>query len=491
LMSGGTDGKLCWWDVATAKELRHHLIRDEESFRNGGYPPGMFISNYAISPDGKYLAHTTDYGNNTIRLLDMTTGKVLSDFDVPRNNHPSAFAFSPDNSRLAAIGLKDVHVWDVTTGQELPTLPFKKMADPNGGMNGGTLVYSPDGKILAGARTHYDRNTGLPLGEVYLWNTEKGTEIACLERSGQFTATLSFSPNSQVLALPLADQSVMLIKAGTGRELGRLEGSQANFIQGMTFSPDGRLLAGAQQVNVVYSAYSPVQNGSMVNNQGNRIFIWELASGQIRQDFSGHQGAISCLAFSPDGRTLATGGSDTTVVLWDLVGKSNALSTQKIEAAWNELTDKNGRHSQELMIGMIQSPDATLEVFRKILKPDRDTKAGPEEIKRLISLLDHESFSVRLKATNALEQLGDLANPALRKALLAKNSLEAERRLKNLVDRLDKATLTPDELRRVRAVEVLEKIATPQARALLAQLAAGVPHSRLTQEAAAALRRLQ
>ncbi|HWY87874.1 MAG TPA: WD40 repeat domain-containing protein, partial [Gemmataceae bacterium] len=125
LLTGGADGKICWWDTATARELRHHFIRDEDSYRYGGYPPAARFSNYALSRDGKYLAVASDHGQNTIRLFDMTSGKVLCDFDAARTGSPSAFAFSPDNTRLAAMGLKGVHLWDVTTGQELTSLPFK------------------------------------------------------------------------------------------------------------------------------------------------------------------------------------------------------------------------------------------------------------------------------------------------------------------------------------------------------------------------------
>ena len=49
----------------SAKELRQYLIRDEEAYRYGGYPPNSRISTYALSSEGKYLAAASNYGNNS------------------------------------------------------------------------------------------------------------------------------------------------------------------------------------------------------------------------------------------------------------------------------------------------------------------------------------------------------------------------------------------------------------------------------------------
>ncbi len=337
------------------------------------------MSNYALSRDGKYLAASSDYGANTVRLYEMASGKVLCDFDAPRTNSPASFAFSPDNTRLAAIGLKGVHLWDVTTGQELPSLPFKSDLGTNGAVNGGCLVFAPDGKILAGARSYYERNTGTPIGEVYLWNLDRGSLIACIEGAGFNNGTMAFSPNGKTLALPMQNQSVLLVKAATGRELGRLDGSQSSLIQGLAFSPDGRLLAGAQQNSQVFS---PLDFGIPVQTAGTRVLVWELASGQIRQEFTGHQAAVACLAFAPDGRTLASGSYDTTALLWALSGTQglpvHALTPDTIEAVWNDLAEKNGQRAyQELMTGMIGSPELCSRFCASISSRRRERSPTP------------------------------------------------------------------------------------------------------------------
>src|SRR5262249_9812772 len=95
-------------------------------------------------------------------------------------------------------------------------------------------------------------------------------------------------------------------------------------------------------------------------------------------------------------------------------------------------------------------------------------------------------------ALRELEKLGEVAAPALHKALAGTVTLEARRRLEMLVAKLEGAKLPPDILRQVRSVEVLASIGTPAAQGGLEGLrAAGGPAARLTREADAALRRLK
>jgi len=112
------------------------------------------------------------------------------------------------------------------------------------------------------------------------------------------------------------------------------------------------------------------------------------------------------------------------------------------------------------------------------------------QVERLIADLDHEQFDVREGAARELEKLGERAEPALRKALAGKPSLEARRRLEGLLNRVEGGRLSAETVRQIRAVEVLESIGELEAQRVLSKLAAGPPEWRLTQEARAAVRRL-
>jgi hypothetical protein len=103
--------------------------------------------------------------------------------------------------------------------------------------------------------------------------------------------------------------------------------------------------------------------------------------------------------------------------------------------------------------------------------------------------LDSDSFNQREKATAALAGLGDRAGPALRSAL-KEASPEARRRIQELLDKLAEGRLSPDELRGLRSVEVLERVGNEEARHVLEEIAKGMPEARLTLAAKAAPERL-
>jgi hypothetical protein len=116
-------------------------------------------------------------------------------------------------------------------------------------------------------------------------------------------------------------------------------------------------------------------------------------------------------------------------------------------------------------------------------------RADPKEIARLIGELDSPRFPVREMATVQLEGLDAQTEGALRSALQGKPTPEARRRMESLLKNLA-AVPNAQLLRQLRAIEALERLATPQARALIREVAGGAPDARLTREANAALRRL-
>jgi hypothetical protein len=113
-----------------------------------------------------------------------------------------------------------------------------------------------------------------------------------------------------------------------------------------------------------------------------------------------------------------------------------------------------------------------------------------QRIPQLIKQLDSDQFAERQRATSELEQYQELAEPALRKLLTLQPTLEVRRRVEALLAKWNGRLTTPDLLRGVRAIEVLEHIDTAAARQVLETLATGVPEARLTQEAKASLQRL-
>src|SRR5262249_40268758 len=140
------------------------------------------------------------------------------------------------------------------------------------------------------------------------------------------------------------------------------------------------------------------------------------------------------------------------------------------------------------MARLSAEPARGLALIRDRLKPASTLVA--EQIGRRIADLDDDRFSVREKAVRELAALGDRAVPALRRLLAGRPSPEARRRAEQLLAKSNGLVTVPEVLRELRAVEVLERIATPDARRLLAGLAAGAADARLTEEAKASVERL-
>src|SRR5262249_49754104 len=137
---------------------------------------------------------------------------------------------------------------------------------------------------------------------------------------------------------------------------------------------------------------------------------------------------------------------------------------------------------------LAQSPGQVVPLLGTRLRPAE--AANPKDVRQWIADLDNPRFQVRQRATRSLEKLGDLAVPVLTKVLTSQPPLETRRRVEQLLDGLTGRALSNEQLQLVRAVEVLERIGTPEARQVLSTLTHGAAGALPTREAEAALNRL-
>jgi RNA polymerase sigma factor (sigma-70 family) len=452
----GSDGTQRVWDAATGMPLRRNDIK-----QSGGH-------NLATVPGGK--GWYAGFWDGTVRRLD-AAGKEERRWKA-HEGPLSGLALSPDSKVLATAGMVGkpnegkpegrVVLWEAATGKELRRFDAEVGAFRD-------LVFSPDGTRLAVVITGqparvYETATGK---EVRLTPPAPPPDGVVPPGGGvpDEAVGAAFSPDGKLLATGGQYGAVRLWDLATGRQI-RVFNGHAGWVQGLAFSADGRTLAAGNWRNVK---------------------LWEVATGQQRRRLEGHEGDACALAFSPDGRSLASGSSDTTGLVWDLAGRPAELPPTELELAWTDLRGNDAARAYAALWQLAGSPKQALPLLREVLAPARSIDA--DRVAKLITALDDDDFEKREKATDDLARMGEQVGPALKKALEGSPPVEVRRRVEYLLERLRTASESNERLRQVRALEVVEMMATPEARGLLEELAKGPAEAWLTGEAKTALRR--
>ncbi len=207
---------------------------------------------------------------------------------------------------------------------------------------------------------------------------------------------------------------------------------------------------------------------------------------------------MTALAFAPDSKRLATGGNDTTVLLWDLTGRTDSdapkgkPTAEELDKLWTALNDPDGRLAFQAMRRLHAAPAEAVTLLARHVKPSAAAQ-GPDAgtITKLIAALDADRFDEREKAAKDLAALGKAAQEPLKKGLAGNPSAETRRAIEDLLEKLRAKGGPPPELvRPLRAVEVLESLGTPAARKLLETLTKGQAEAPLTAAAKEAMARL-
>jgi WD40 repeat protein len=489
VVSLDADNTVRRWDPVIGKELARRQA-----------PPSTTC--VAFSPDGRTAAFGSQ--GNIISLLDLATGKDLGRL----LGHPlgtAAIALTADGKTLASRGAGDgtVRLYDVASGKNLRQITLPGAANPGGrggiatlplafGGNTAGLAFSPDGRVLA-ATEPARQQAGLAVG---LYDVVTGKAIRQVVLPPQAGGSLAFSPDGRSLAVENINQTVTVWEVASGRERAHL--GTAPPVPPRTarlpFAAVSRVIRAPAAVSPQTVAFSP-DGRTVAWASAGQVRLADVETEKETGALQGHQGSVATVAFAADGRSLLSGSSDTTILRWDVArrGKESrplraGLGAGGLDGLWTDLAGDDAGKAFEVILALSADPKQVTPFLRERLRPA--VPVAPAVLDRWIADLQSDKYSERAKASEALEKLGDLAVPSLTKVLAGRPTLEARRRAEKLLDRLTGGPLSGEQVRLVRALEVLERQGTAEARGVLETLARGAPGALPTREAQAALDRL-
>jgi WD40 repeat protein len=418
------------WDVATGKELR--TLRREGL---DGHKRAVF------SPDSKSVLIVQ---GGKLELLELWTGKRISPRSGSANTVPWA-SFGPDGKSITTLELRPLRKYDLS---DLPMCEAVfRFLDPSSGRD-------------------------LP-------EDDRPRRARFLQRLRPDTVSnsLAFSISADVRVMAWIrlsswghslEDRLHICDIATGKELPAVEVGEK--IRAVAVSPDSRLLATVAE--------------------DRRLRLWDIAANKVVANWPGPHGKPTCVAFRPDGKSVAVGYSDTTVLLWEVPGLSEtaAVPSDELDRLWADLASAEPAPAYRAIAHLRADPKSTVELFKNRLRPVPNDP--PANVAALVADLDSPSFAKREAASAAIAKLGQDALPGLRSALANNPSAELRERAEKALATLKQGVTAPEDVRRMRAVQILEQIGNAASIDLLKIMSDGASEAWVTLDAKESLDRL-
>jgi WD40 repeat protein len=480
------DGTVRLWEAATGRELR--VLRVHSGF----------VLSVAFSPDGRLVALgggnnvlneetqskviSRDPVDNAVRLWEVATGREVR--ILPGGNRPAhSVTFSSDGRLLAAVCGERARLWDLAAGTDGVTLSEVKETVV-------AIAFSPDGKTLVAAGYDTDRAAPQrrPHSPVRLWDT---ATLKVRDRiqweDPRSSSAVAYSPDGYWVAIARPGDGVRIWDLSTAKEwrpfsarAGELLHPYRHFQKcALAYSADNHLLA-------VSAGEGP-----------HVVKVYEAITGQVVLRLHHEGEVVDSLAFGSDSTKLLTVSNDRLVYLWNLLSTDRPAPYRPPGSPraspgpagwWADLAHPSSEVAFAAVGQICAAPAEATRFLRDKFQmmPLADTK----RVQRLIGELDNADFATREAAHRELDALGSLAVPELRRALQRAPSPELRRRAHSLLEARQQEAHEPQQMRLRRALQALEYMRTPEALQVLEQVARGDAQAPLTEDAKAALNRL-
>lgn len=328
------------WDLRTGRGLRLAAAPTDQQL---GFP----------SPDGRLLAAFTP-NSGTVAILETPSGRKLQSLTPTTGEYVvQRVSFSPDGNMLVVIYTASealmrqapqmgqlqsnpVKIWDVKAGRELRSLPSTGSATEAG--------FSQDGRLVA---------TLGAMGEISLWDTASGSKVRDLTSSPMagltqmMTGMSSMTPDQlknmrrgKPGSMPQMPDMTAIADMMTNVMGSMSAGTMGRSVTSLAFSPDSRILAIGGVESKSNLDFAAMMNPAAQKNRKNskpqdpdeimknmkveavgQVTLWDVANGTEIGALKGHGKGVTQVAFSRDGRLLASSSSDNTIRIWDVAGR--------------------------------------------------------------------------------------------------------------------------------------------------------------------------
>jgi len=282
------------------------------------------VSVVAASPSGKEIASGSIL-SAAINVWDIRTGTQIRVLKGLKGS-VQALAYSPDGQFLAAgrgmvnSSETSVHVFQAGSGTIVQQLEPPRIVNrdaPKGVAAVKSLQYSPDGQFLA---------VGFEGGAIGMYEAATGKLKQSFPTHAAIDGPLSYDPSGQYLAFPerikteaeVFDHHVIhLMNVSTG-EIAKTFSGHSDLVTALAFSPEGRYLASGSNIGSVRGRLDKKMNQGVEQRNDDPIRIWDVASGAIVTELAGHTGSVRSLLFYQNGKYLVSGSQDKTIKIWSL-----------------------------------------------------------------------------------------------------------------------------------------------------------------------------